>query len=67
MRDCENDGAESDECPGEDSEIVDCTPKTCINIACDCEVGSSTYGTKNGVCSGKIYISLFILDNTILL
>ena len=57
-RDCEKDGAESDECPGEGSEIVECTPKTCLNIACDCDVGSTTYGTKNGVCSGKVYISL---------
>ena len=59
-RDCEKDGAAADdeECPGEALEIVQCTPKTCLNIACDCDVGSTTYGTKNGVCSGKVYISL---------
>ena len=52
-RDCEKNGADSNECSGESSEIIDCTPKECINIACDCDFESDTFGKKNGVCSGK--------------
>ena len=54
-RDCGKDGADSNECLGESSEIIDCTPKECINIACDCDFESDTFGKKNGVCSGKNY------------
>ena len=54
---CGKDGADSNECPGESSEIIYCTPRKCINIACDCDFQSNTFGKKNGVCSGKNFFN----------
>ena len=53
IRDCIKDENESDECPGEGSEIIECTPKECIIVECDCDVDSFNFGTKEGVCSSK--------------
>ena len=41
----------------EDHDVVDCTPKECINIQCNCEWGTESFGVKKGICSSKIFKS----------
>ena len=49
---CGDSDNEIDLC-NDDQDVIECTPRECINYQCDCNVQSETFGLKNGVCSGK--------------
>jgi len=55
----ENDSNTLDTCnddqPVVDHDVVDCTPRECMNIQCDCNLESASFGLKIGNCSSKTY------------
>ena len=36
-------------------DVVDCTPRECINIQCNCNLESQSFGLRIGNCSSKTY------------
>ena len=38
-----------------DHDVVDCTPRECINIKCHCNLESELFGLRVGNCSSKTY------------
>ena len=49
---CSNAENESDGCD-EDYDVIECTPRKCTDVECNCDWGSESFGLKNGICSSK--------------
>ena len=44
-------------------DAIECTPRECINVECDCNVQSNTFGFRNGVCSSKVLFKVFLRNH----
>ena len=55
-RRCCGDSDNDVETCNDDQDVIECTPRKCINLQCDCnkQFGES-FGVKSGVCSSKSF------------
>ena len=56
---------DSETCRSGELDAIECTPRECINIECDCNVQSDTFGFRNGVCSSKVPFKVFLRNHWI--
>ena len=53
----QNDSDNLDTC-NDDQDVMECSPRECTDVQCNCNLSSESFGLKNGNCSGK-YCSMF--------
>ena len=65
-RRCCDDSENDIDTSNDELDVIECTPRECINVECDCNFGSVTFGLKNGVCSSKapLFIPSFFSEIT---
>ena len=37
----------------DERDVMECSPRECIDLQCNCNLSSESFGLKNGICSGK--------------
>ena len=54
----QNDSDNLDTC-NDDQDVMECSPRECTDVQCNCNLSSESFGLKNGTCSGKTFEIFF--------
>ena len=54
----QNDSDNLDTC-NDDQDFMECSPRECTDVQCNCNLSSESFGLKNGNCSGKTFEIFF--------